>query len=235
MSEKETNTVKETKKVTASKDTTSTPKKTVKKETKPKTPSKKKKPNWILWIGLAVVVIPCIILLYIIIGTKENAGVPVVSDRFENEIDPAISSDDLAWLQDNLTYEEAESVSVNLISATLRINVNTLDDLNADVIDALCDAVYNKVAERLPIEKYFTNREEDGKKIKMYDIEIHIYNVIPDETTTVAQIYKVKAKTGAAEAPHTDTLSSPKDEDVSEGLLNPEIKAPQEDAASGEN
>ena len=145
-----------------------------------KTNNKDKKPNTILWIGLVVILVPCLILLYILLGTKEKAGQPVVGDRFEGELDPGITDEQLNSIREALVFENAENVEVNLISATLRITINAKDDISSDGALALANSAYDKVMEVLPVETYFTNvKDEDGKmKTKMYDIEVQVLSLI---------------------------------------------------------
>lgn len=185
---------------------------------------KDKKPNTILWIGLVVILIPCFILLYIVLGTKEKAGQPVVGDRFADELDPAITADQLESIRSALSFDNVENVEVNLISATLRITINANDDISTDDAVAIVDSAYDKVMEVVPADPYFTNvKDDEGKiKTKMYDIEVQIYNVLKQENPNeLPLIYIVKAKSANMGEPQTNYYSSPKNEDVANELLNP--------------
>ncbi|MCI8272197.1 MAG: hypothetical protein HFG16_07810 [Erysipelotrichaceae bacterium] len=189
-----------------------------------KTNNKDKKPNTILWIGLVVILVPCLILLYILLGTKEKAGQPVVGDRFEGELDPGITDEQLNSIREALVFENAENVEVNLISATLRITINAKDDISSDGALALANSAYDKVMEVLPVETYFTNvKDEDGKmKTKMYDIEVQVYNVLKqDNPNNIGLIYFVKSKSANMSEPILNNFASPKNEEVANELLNP--------------
>lgn len=189
-----------------------------------KTNNKDKKPNTILWIGLVVILVPCLILLYILLGTKEKAGQPVVGDRFEGELDPGITDEQLNSIREALVFENAENVEVNLISATLRITINAKDDISSDGALALANSAYDKVMEVLPVETYFTNvKDEDGKmKTKMYDIEVQVYNVLKqDNPNNIGLIYFVKSKSANMNEPILNNFASPKNEEVANELLNP--------------
>lgn len=189
-----------------------------------KTNNKDKKPNTILWIGLVVILVPCLILLYILLGTKEKAGQPVVGDRFEGELDPQITDEQLNSIREALVFENAENVEVNLISATLRITINANDDISSDGALALANAAYDKAMEVLPAETYFTNvKDEDGKmKTKMYDIEVQVYNVLKqDNPNNIGLIYFVKSKSANMSEPILNNFASPKNEEVANELLNP--------------
>lgn len=189
-----------------------------------KTNNKDKKPNTILWIGLVVILVPCLILLYILLGTKEKAGQPVVGDRFEGELDPGITDEQLNSIREALVFENAENVEVNLISATLRITINAEDDISSDGALALANSAYDKVMEVLPVETYFTNvKDEEGKmKTKMYDIEVQVYNVLKqDNPSNISLIYFVKSKSANMSEPILNNFASPKNEEVANELLNP--------------
>lgn len=189
-----------------------------------KTNNKDKKPNTILWIGLVVILVPCLILLYILLGTKEKAGQPVVGDRFEGELDPGITDEQLNSIREALVFENAENVEVNLISATLRITINAKDDISSDGALALANSAYDKVMEVLPVETYFTNvKDEEGKiKTKMYDIEVQVYNVLKqDNPSNISLIYFVKSKSANMSEPILNNFASPKNEEVANELLNP--------------
>lgn len=189
-----------------------------------KTNNKDKKPNTILWIGLVVILVPCLILLYILLGTKEKAGQPVVGDRFEGELDPQITDEQLNSIREALVFENAENVEVNLISATLRITINANDDISSDGALALANTAYDKAMEVLPAETYFTNvKDEDGKmKTKMYDIEVQVYNVLKqDNPNNIGLIYFVKSKSANMSEPILNNFASPKNEEVANELLNP--------------
>lgn len=190
--------------------------------------NKDKKPNAVLWIGLVVILIPCLILLYIILGTKEKAGEPVVGDRFETQLNPAISEQQLNEVKSALTYSNAENVEVNLISATLRITINASDDISYDDAVALMDDAYDKTIGVIPVDPYFTNVKgsDDKVKTKMYDIEVQVYNVLKDQNpNNIDLIYLVKAKSAGSSDAQFNVFSKPKNSDVADGLLNP--KAPE--------
>ncbi|MEG0409751.1 MAG: hypothetical protein RR538_02205 [Erysipelotrichaceae bacterium] len=178
---------------------------------------RKKKHNYILWTGFVVVMIPVCILLYIIFRTMGNTDEPVNGDRFENDLNPAISEKKLKELKGSLVFDGVEGVNVNLKTATLRININTNDDLNGDQITAIMNQAYDKVIAVLPIETYFTNK----KNCQMYDVEVNVYNLIPDDKTTIAPIYVVKSKSAAASEATIDVKTTPLDEKLANTLMTP--------------
>lgn len=233
---------KESTKKTAVK--TSEPKKAVQSKSKSSTPAPKKtrptvkktakninnapkKPNYLLWVTIIIIVIPCLILMYIFIGSRESSSTPVEGTRFKNALDPKITEEDLKALESSLKLDGAEAIEINLKSATLRININAKDDLSQKEIKKLITDAYKKVDEKLPVNTYFTNKENGEKVVKMYDLEISAYNYIPKkEEDKKGQIHLSRVKNSSAEKPVDDVLSSPKDKQSAEEILNPDTSNP---------
>lgn len=186
-----------------------------------------RKPNYLLWVTVIIIAIPCLILLYIFIGSRESSSEPVEGSRFKNALDPKITEEDLEALKTSLTFEGAEAVEINLKSATLRININAKDDLNQEAIKKLMSDAYDKVNEKLPIDKYFTNKENADQVVKMYDLEISAYNYIPkNEEEKKGQIHLSRVKNSSADKPVDDVLSTPKDKQSADEILNPDTSNP---------
>ncbi|OCN04740.1 hypothetical protein A4S06_10625 [Erysipelotrichaceae bacterium MTC7] len=173
----------------------------------------KHRPNWLLRFTIVVVAIPCLILAFVLLTSLGSSNKPVVGDRFEGQLNPKIESGKTKEIKALLAYPEAESVSVNLKSATLRITINCLDDVNNDQIAAIVNDAYAKVDSVLPIGTYFTNKD----KTKMYDLEIQVYNYLPDESRPT-NIHYVLVKNASAEAQHVDNVSAAKDQEVADKL-----------------
>ena len=181
-------------------------------------PVKLKKPHVILWLGIIIVLVPCIILGVVLMNSLENSREPVVADRFKNELNPAITETDLASIRSNLNYDNIDNLEVNLISATLRVMINTSDDMaEGDLLWILNDAA-DKIAAVLPIETYFTN----SAATKMYDLEIHVYNTTKG-SETLPQIYYVKTKYAANEDWVIDNYTVAKNPELAKSILDPNI------------
>lgn len=193
------------------------------------TPTKagKKKHNYLLWATGVVILIPCLVLLYIIVGSMGSSDEPIEGNRFKGSLDPKISEEEVSGLQSSLSLENVESINVTLKSATLRITINTNDDVSQEAMSDMMAQAYDQVIEKFPVETYFQNRMSDDKVIKMYDLDIDIYNFIPsgDEDGS-GQIHMSRTKNSAAENYVDDVLSSPKDDATSEELLNPDTSTP---------
>lgn len=181
-------------------------------------PVKLKKPHVILWLGIIIVLVPCIILGVVLMNSLENSRELVVADRFKNELNPAITETDLASIRSNLNYDNIDNLEVNLISATLRVMINTSDDMaEGDLLWILNDAA-DKIAAVLPIETYFTN----SAATKMYDLEIHVYNTTKG-SEALPQIYYVKTKNAANEDWVIDNYTVAKNPELAKSILDPNI------------
>ena len=181
-------------------------------------PVKLKKPHVILWLCIIIVLVPCIILGVVLMNSLENSREPVVADRFKNELNPAITETDLASIRSNLNYDNIDNLEVNLISATLRVMINTSDDMaEGDLLWILNDAA-DKIAAVLPIETYFTN----SAATKMYDLEIHVYNTTKG-SEALPQIYYVKTKNAANEDWVIDNYTVAKNPELAKSILDPNI------------
>ncbi|MDE6195748.1 MAG: hypothetical protein K2F55_02670 [Erysipelotrichaceae bacterium] len=205
-----------------------------KKEIKKKEKGEKepKKHNYLLWIASIVILVPILFLAYIILDTSGKTGEPVVGNRFDNSLNPAITQEQISTIQTNIQIEGAVKTQVLLKSATLRVYVQLPDQTGRDAIDAAAEKAFQEVVNQLPIETYFTNGE-DGKK--MYDLEVHVYNFTPGSAEADWNIYITKSKNAAAKESIVDVLTSPKNQDIANSLLNPETVEQGEPASAEGN
>ncbi|MCI9292088.1 MAG: hypothetical protein HFF01_02745 [Erysipelotrichaceae bacterium] len=196
--------------------------------------SDKRKPNYLLIVSIIIVAVPTLLLLYIVIGSRESSGAPVEGSRFKNALDPKITEEDLNALKSSLTFEQAESVQIHLKSATLRVTINTKDDLSQEDMQALLASAYDKVVEKLPVETYFTNKKSGDSVMKMYDLEVSAYNFIPTEEKNEGMIHISRTKNAAAEEAVDDVLTSPKDEESADAILHPDTTKQPTEGEEGE-
>lgn len=177
----------------------------------------KQEPNWLLRITLAVIIIPLLVIAVMLLTSIDKSGTPVVGNRFDNQLEPEIKDSQLDEIKETLTYSNVDNVEVNLKSATLRILIDANDGVDRAQIEALANDAYSKVTNILPISKYFTNKKENDKTIKMYDLEIHVYNLIPEEGNQ-GQIYVKKYKNAPSETEGMDWLSECMNKEVCEQI-----------------
>lgn len=175
---------------------------------------KRKKPHIILVLVVIILIIPLVVLGTILFSSLEDSSQPVVAHRFEDELNPKITEEQLASVKSALNYDNVDSIEVNSISATVRVMLNVKDDMSAEDINWMVNDAYSKIDGILPIATYFTNTETT----KMYDLEINVYNVTSGEN----KIYYCISKTGGAETYTLDVLSTPKNQEVTNDILNPQ-------------
>ena len=191
-----------------------------------------KKHNYLLWIALVVLIVPVIFFVYIVIDTSGKTGEPVVGNRFQNALDPAITEQDLSTVKNNLQIANAVKTEVVLKSATLRVYVQLPDQTSSDDVHAVVEQAYEMVTNTLSVDTYFTNGANDRK---MYDLEVHVYNFTPGEPSSDWNVYVTKSKNAAAKESIVDVLTSPKNQDVANSLLYPETVGQGEPAIAAGN
>lgn len=193
--------------------------------------AREKRKSRILYVICTIVIlVPVVLLGYIYLGAKESSGKPTAGSRFASSLDPAITTEQINQINSALQGEGIDGVQVALESATLRVLVDLRDDADGDAVNEAITGTYDKIIEVLPVNTYFTNKENGGK---MYDLDIHVYNFIPTKDQDKTNwIYKERTKNAASTEMVTDTLSSPKNEDEANRLLNP--PQPVENPEGGE-
>lgn len=171
----------------------------------------------LVWFTVIIIMIPVVIVGYVLLASLGGQNRPVEGSRFsKKDLDPAITDDNISTLESALSnIENVEKVSVNLLSATLRVHIDLIDSATDDVASAAINSAYSVINEKLPIDTYFTNK--DGSK--MYDLEIDSYNYLIDDTHTAdGWTYLKLTKTGASDGPVTDNMTVAKDAELSNQL-----------------
>ena len=181
--------------------------------TKQKQIKKKKKLSKggiVLLVGAIIILIPCLIFGGILLSAALETGKPVVGNRFNNDLNPSISSSATKSLESSIkALSGVEKCSIELTSAQYRVNVDTVDSLSDSEIQSLVVEVYNLVNQELPISTYFTATDSE----KMYDLSINVYN-----TTSDGNIYYILTKNSKMTAYSIQCVSSPVDEDLAKDL-----------------
>lgn len=177
----------------------------------------------VLIVGLIIIAIPVCIFVGILGISALQTGSPREGSRFEGDLEPAISEEQVAAVETKLNaLSSVESLEVILKEGQLRIFIDTADTLSEEQIDSLLTSAYNAVNSELPISTYFTATESK----KMYDLQINIYTTaeaspLGDEN---GRQYKLLHKNSAEETYGIDDLAHPKDPALAaelEGLTAP--------------
>ncbi len=177
----------------------------------------------VLIVGLIIIAIPVCIFVGILGISALQTGSPREGSRFEGDLEPAITDEQVAAVETKLNaLSSIESIEVILKEGQLRIFIDTADTLSEEQIDSLLTSAYNAVNSELPISTYFTATESK----KMYDLQINIYTTaeaspLGDDN---GRQYKLLHKNSAEETYGIDDLAHPKDPALAaelEGLTAP--------------
>lgn len=170
----------------------------------------------IFWICLILVLAPIVFLGWILFSAYLDTGTPVLGNRYEGDLDPAITKDDMSTIDEAvLAIEGVEDEFSTLATATLRVYVKVADTATADEATAMANSVYTVVSQTLDPTVYFT--QADG--MKMYDLEIHVYNLNEDaDRTSDSFVYVIETKTSSMSEPSVQTVSEALDAELAQQL-----------------
>jgi copper chaperone CopZ len=191
-------------------------------KTNKKTSDKKKKKirihrtSVIFWICLALVLTPFAILGWILVSASMDTGSPVIGNRYEGDLDPAITKDQMNDVEAAVKkIDGVDDSFVTMTTATLRVYADVSDSADEATCDAEADSIYTAVSSVLDPSVYFTKTDSE----KMYDLEIHVYT-IPERTDADGEnfVYVIDTKTSNMTDPAKQTVSVAKDQAVADQL-----------------
>ena len=183
-------------------------------------------------IALVLLLTPVLGFGYIIYRDSSQTGEPVVGSRYDNNLEPKITEEQLSAVKASLIDEKIIKSKVVLKSATLRVYIEVDKEDSKDSIKELASTVYEAVAESLPIETYFSN---DGSR-KMYDLEIHVYNNSTDRSSEEFIYYEI-IKSSSIEERIEEFITDAKNEDFKAEVLEnleEKLNGPSEDDEESE-
>ena len=129
---------------------------------------------------------------------------PVIGDRFANDLDPAITNDNMNSIKSQISsISGVEKVDIVMTTSQMRVNIDTADNLSQEQISNIAQDAYQKVNGVTPVATYFTSTNEK----KMYDLAINVYNYIKEDDETM--IYVLLTKNSKMEKPETQVVSEP--------------------------
>ncbi len=170
----------------------------------------------VLIAGLVTLAIPVIILVWILGSAFFNTGKPINGDRFNGDLDPAITNDDIKNTKEVLkSISNVENVEIVLKTSAFRVYVDTLDSIGGGDVQNVSKAVVAKIFEKLPLNTYFTS--SDLKK--MYDLEVHVYTKIPEQEGETF-IYYIANKNSSMSEVKYQLVSEPLNKDLANELRN---------------
>lgn len=188
----------------------------------------------VFWICLILIALPIGVLGWILISSSMDTGTPIFGNRYEGDLDPAITENDMNQVSDAVKgIEGVDDSFVTMTSATLRVYADVADDASEETCNSVADQIYAKVAEILDPSVYFTRNGD----MKMYDMEIHVYT-LPERTDVEGEnfVYVIDTKTSNMAEPAKQTVSKAKDQAVADQLRQDVIDrlAAEEEAANQE-
>ncbi len=192
-----------------------------------KTKKKMSKGGIVLLVSSLIILVPCLIFGGILLKSALETGKPVVGSRFDNDLEPAITSSNTSSLTTTIkAISGVEDCEIVLTSAQYRVNVNAQDSLSSSEIEALAKKVYDAVNNELPISTYFT--ATDSKK--MYDLSINVYNYVKEDDDNM--IYYILTKNSKMSEYSIQCVSEPVDEELAEELRGENVTATDDPVAT---
>ncbi len=184
-----------------------------------KKPKKKKKIDGAMIaiiVGLIIIATPFLVLGYMLISASMATGSVLAGDRFEGDLDPAITQEQIAAIEQAVSSKSGvESVEIQLKTATLRLYVDTSDSYSVEQAEALAQEAYNAITSELDVATYFTRTQEKN----MYDIEVHVYN-LSENRDSEAFSYVIISKSSSISEKVVDVVSEPKDPELAQQILD---------------
>ena len=204
---------------------------TVKQAAKKKAAGKKRNLHttcFIFWICLILIAAPVGVLGWILLSSMMDTGSPVLGNRYEGDLDPAITKEQMTEIENAVgALESVEKSSVQMVTATMRVYVDVPDEWGVDEVKAKAEEVYDTVASVLDPSVYFT--QADGRK--MYDLEIHVYN-LAENREDESFAYVIRNKTSSMSEPISSVVSEPLDAELAQQLRDDVIAREEAEAAA---
>ena len=165
-------------------------------------------------VCLILILAPAIYVGRMLASTYMDSHSPVLGNRYENDLNPAITKDQLKQVDEAVgKLDGVTGHSVHLATGTLRVYVDVAEDSTAEVVQDVTGRAYEAVVAILDPNVYFSQ----GNDMKMYDLEIHTSNM-KDGRDKDNFIYGIFTKTSAMSAPQYQLVSSPKNAEVAQSL-----------------
>ncbi len=175
------------------------------KETKIRKSHRSRRTIAVFWICLILVITPIAILGWMLVSSAMDTHKPVLGNRYEGDLDPAITQEQIDTINTSVAaIDGVEAEFSNMATATLRIYAKVANTATKEDATAMAQNIYSTVTTTLDPTVYFA--QADGKK--MYDLEIHVYNMSAEEDRTADTfVYVIGTKTSNMTDPQYQTVS----------------------------
>lgn len=177
--------------------------------TKPNKPKNKKskKRDWSFYaivVCLIILAIPGSFFAYQGIAAMNAGRKPVLGDRLDDQFDNVITKEQLKTLETTLAgLDHVESVNLTLITATLRVELQTPADVSKETITAVNASAYAAINDILPNDEYFVETPTAGR----YDLELATHNGLFDDAENF--IVQIGTKNAAMDSIEYTFASTP--------------------------
>ncbi len=168
----------------------------------------------IFWVALIVFLAPFIVLGWILVSAMFDTGKPILGNRYENDLNPAITNDQMNSIESQTkSLGGVEKTDIQLATGTLRVYADINDSADVTTAESVSSQIYDIVTSVLDPNVYFS--QYDGKK--MYDLEVHVYNLDKNRDSD-SFVYVIETKTSSMDYPLTQVMSEPVDAELAEQL-----------------
>lgn len=170
----------------------------------------------IIVLMLVLIAFPLYILGDIIYNAYIGQGSPIVGERFEGDLDPAITEANRSDIKEALeAYEEVEKVTITMQTSQLKVYVDIKDDVLSENYQPLIERAYATIQEVLPVETYFSSTDNQ----RMYDLELSMFNVTSRPTSEEAEfIFFNLVKNSSMEEPIIQDIANAKNQEVADRI-----------------
>lgn len=200
-----------------------------------KNKKKLSKPAIVLIVACVIIAIPIVTFLVILLSASLKTGTPILGDRFKNDLNPSISSNNESAIVSKVkSLDNVDDCEIVMTSAQFRVNVDAGDSISESDAASIGDKVYDIVNAELPVNTYFTISSSGAK---MYDLAINVYNYVPEDSNDSNFISYLITKNSKMDSPSKSFVNKPVSEELAkelrgettsnEGEVNPEESGEQ--------
>lgn len=189
----------------------------------------------VLIVSCIIIAIPIVVFLVIIITASISNNKPVLGNRFDHDLVPAITSEQEKSVENSVKALGVDNCEVVMTTAQFRVNVDAKDSSTKEDIEKLCDDIYALVDKVVPINTYF-KMSSTGER--MYDLEINVYNFIPNKAGDENWISYIVTKNSSMDNYEKQLVSEAKNPELARELRGEVVVSQEgEDAENndGEN
>lgn len=136
-----------------------------------------KYPLVLILVMLVLIAIPTAIVVNLLYQGYIRTGTPILGDRFENDLNPSITQQQVERIDSTLTaINGIKNVDVELQTGTLKVYVKVEDNVAGEAYEPLTQQVLSSIFTILPEDSFFTSTPTK----RQYDLQVSLYNEIKE-------------------------------------------------------